>query len=45
MLDHIAQFIARHRLFEPGQRVGIAVSGGAASAARTGYRAKPKQRS
>ena len=31
MLDRIAQFIARHRMFEPGQRVGVAVSGGADS--------------
>ncbi len=31
MLDRIAEFIARHRMFEPGQRVGVAVSGGADS--------------
>jgi tRNA(Ile)-lysidine synthase len=31
MLDDIAVFIARHRMFEPGQRVGVAVSGGADS--------------
>ena len=31
MLDRIAQTIARHRMFEPGQRVGVAVSGGADS--------------
>ncbi len=31
MLDRIAVFIARHRMFEPGQRVGVAVSGGADS--------------
>ena len=31
MLDRVAQFIARHRMFEPGQRVGVAVSGGADS--------------
>src|SRR5271165_2206636 len=31
MLDRIAQFIARHRMFEAGQRVGVAVSGGADS--------------
>jgi len=28
MLDRIAEFVARHRMFEPGQRVGVAVSGG-----------------
>jgi tRNA(Ile)-lysidine synthase len=31
MLDRIAEFIARHRMFEPGQAVGVAVSGGADS--------------
>jgi tRNA(Ile)-lysidine synthase len=31
MLDRIAQTIARHRMFEPGQQVGVAVSGGADS--------------
>jgi tRNA(Ile)-lysidine synthase len=31
MLDRVAHFIARHRMFEPGQRVGVAVSGGADS--------------
>jgi tRNA(Ile)-lysidine synthase len=31
MLDRVAEFIARHRMFEPGQRVGAAVSGGADS--------------
>ncbi len=31
MLDRVAEFIARHRMFEPGQRVGVAVSGGADS--------------
>ena len=31
MLDRIAQFVARHGMFEPGQRVGVAVSGGADS--------------
>src|SRR5271154_6545659 len=31
MLDRLAEFIARHRMFEPGQRVGVAVSGGADS--------------
>ncbi len=31
MLDRVAEFIARHRMCEPGQRVGIAVSGGADS--------------
>ncbi len=31
MLDRIAEFIARHRMFEPGQRIGVAVSGGADS--------------
>jgi tRNA(Ile)-lysidine synthase len=31
MLDRVAEFIARHRMFEAGQRVGIAVSGGADS--------------
>jgi tRNA(Ile)-lysidine synthase len=36
MLDRVADFIARHRMFEPatpeaGQRVGVAVSGGADS--------------
>src|ERR1700689_1016209 len=31
MLDRVADFIARHRMLEPGQRVGAAVSGGADS--------------
>jgi tRNA(Ile)-lysidine synthase len=31
MLDRIAEFIARYRMFEPGQPVGVAVSGGADS--------------
>ena len=31
MLDGVANFIARHRMFEPGHRVGVAVSGGADS--------------
>lgn len=31
MLDRIAAFIARHRMFQPGHRVGVAVSGGADS--------------
>ncbi|HEX5226847.1 MAG TPA: tRNA lysidine(34) synthetase TilS [Bryobacteraceae bacterium] len=31
MLDRIAQFIARHGMIAPGQRVGVAVSGGADS--------------
>lgn len=31
MLDRIAETITRHRMFEPGQRVGVAVSGGADS--------------
>ena len=31
VLDRVAQTIARHRMFEPGQRVGVAVSGGADS--------------
>jgi tRNA(Ile)-lysidine synthase len=31
MLDRVAEFIARHRMFEPGHRVGVAVSGGADS--------------
>ncbi len=31
MLDRIAEFVARHRMFKPGQRVGVAVSGGADS--------------
>ncbi len=31
MLDRVAEFIERHRMFEPGQRVGVAVSGGADS--------------
>ncbi len=31
MLDRIVQFITRHRMFEPGQRVGVAVSSGADS--------------
>jgi tRNA(Ile)-lysidine synthase len=31
MLDRVAQFITRHRMFEAGQRVGVAVSGGADS--------------
>jgi len=32
MLDRVAEFIARHRMLEPGQGVGVAVSGGADSA-------------
>jgi tRNA(Ile)-lysidine synthase len=31
MLDRIAEFIARHRMFDAGQRIGVAVSGGADS--------------
>lgn len=31
MLDRVAEFIGRHRMFETGQRVGVAVSGGADS--------------
>ena len=31
MLDRIAAFIARHNMFPPGARVGVAVSGGADS--------------
>jgi len=31
MLDRIGQFIARHEMFRPGSRVGVAVSGGADS--------------
>ena len=31
MIDRLAEFIARHRMFENGQRVGVAVSGGADS--------------
>ncbi len=31
MLDRIADFIARHEMFSPGDRVGVAVSGGADS--------------
>jgi tRNA(Ile)-lysidine synthase len=31
MLHRVAEFIARHRMLEPGQRVGVAVSGGADS--------------
>jgi tRNA(Ile)-lysidine synthase len=31
MLDNVAEFIARHCMFENGQRAGIAVSGGADS--------------
>src|SRR5580704_7352801 len=31
MLDRVAEFIAAHRMFEAGQRVGVAVSGGADS--------------
>ena len=31
MLDRVAEFIARHRMLEPGRRVGVAVSGGADS--------------
>ena len=31
VLDRIAQTIARHRMFEPAQQVGVAVSGGADS--------------
>ena len=31
VLDRVAQTIGRHRMFEPGQRVGVAVSGGADS--------------
>ena len=31
MLDRVAEFIARHRMLSPGQRVGAAVSGGADS--------------
>jgi tRNA(Ile)-lysidine synthase len=31
MLDRVSQTITRHRMFAPGQRVGVAVSGGADS--------------
>jgi tRNA(Ile)-lysidine synthase len=31
MLDRIAQYIARHQMFSPGSRLGVAVSGGADS--------------
>jgi tRNA(Ile)-lysidine synthase len=31
MLHRVGEFIARHRMLEPGQRVGVAVSGGADS--------------
>src|ERR1700680_3776728 len=31
MLERLAEFIARHRMFETGQRAGVAVSGGADS--------------
>jgi tRNA(Ile)-lysidine synthase len=31
MLDRVAQFIARHHMLDPRQRVGVAVSGGADS--------------
>jgi len=31
MLGRIAEYIARHRMFEAGQRIGVAVSGGADS--------------
>ena len=31
MLDRVTDYIARHRMLEPGQRVGVAVSGGADS--------------
>ncbi|HTS48273.1 MAG TPA: tRNA lysidine(34) synthetase TilS [Bryobacteraceae bacterium] len=31
LLDRIAQFIARHQMFRPGDRAGVAVSGGADS--------------
>jgi tRNA(Ile)-lysidine synthase len=31
MLDRISEFIARHRMFERGHRIGVAVSGGADS--------------
>jgi tRNA(Ile)-lysidine synthase len=31
MLDRVAEFIGRHRMLAPGQRVGVAVSGGADS--------------
>ena len=31
MLNRVAEFITRHRMFEAGQRVGVAVSGGADS--------------
>ncbi len=31
MLDRVAEFVARHRMLEGGQRVGVAVSGGADS--------------
>jgi tRNA(Ile)-lysidine synthase len=31
MLDRIAQYIARHQMFPPGSRLGVAVSGGADS--------------
>jgi tRNA(Ile)-lysidine synthase len=33
MLDRIARFIERHGMFEPGMRIGVAVSGGADSVA------------
>jgi tRNA(Ile)-lysidine synthase TilS/MesJ len=31
MLDRVAEFIARYRMLVAGQRVGVAVSGGADS--------------
>src|ERR1700680_4455692 len=31
MLERLAEFIARHRMFETGERAGVAVSGGADS--------------
>ena len=31
MLDRVAEFISRHRMFEAGQQVGVAASGGADS--------------
>src|SRR5947209_8043084 len=31
VVERVAQTIARYRMFEPGQRVGVAVSGGADS--------------
>jgi len=41
VLHRVRQTIARHRLFDTGQRVGVAVSGGADSVcllqSRTGY--------